>query len=92
LCAYCVGYARWFTAKEILLRMAAHDPVTHALVVKASDGNPRADPLVRIASRAADSMVKFAGEFGMTAAARSKVAAGPFGRLRGDRKFGGLLG
>ena len=91
LCAYAVSYARWRTAEEALARMAEADPVTHALLVKGADGNPRRNPLVKIAADAADDMVTYAGNFGMTPVARSRIAAGIAGQPAAPSKFDGLL-
>jgi P27 family predicted phage terminase small subunit len=91
LAAYCTAYSRWRTAEEVLARMADADPETHALLVKAADGNPRANPLVAVASRAADSMMRVAAEFGMTPVARARLAAGPNGQPPGSGKFTGLI-
>lgn len=91
LCAYCVAYSRWRTAEEALARMADADPVTHALLVKGADGNARRNPLVKIAADAADDMVTYAGNFGMTPVARSRIAAGIGGQPAAPSKFDGLL-
>jgi P27 family predicted phage terminase small subunit len=56
-----------------------------------ADGNPRRNPLVKIASDAAEDMVRYASEFGMTAAARSRIAAGIY-TPPGPSKFDGLIG
>src|SRR5262249_21033382 len=90
LAAYCQSYARWRIAEETLARMAEHDPATRALLVKNADGNPARNPLVKIASSAADAMLRFASEFGLTPVARARLAAGPFQPLGGGR-FDGLL-
>jgi P27 family predicted phage terminase small subunit len=91
LSVYCVSYSRWRTAEETLARLAESDPTTSALLIKATDGNPRRNPLVKIAADAADAMIRFAGEFGLTPVARSRLAAGVGGRLPGVGKFDGLL-
>jgi len=89
LCAYCVSYARWFQAEEALARMA--DTPTSGLLIKSVAGDPRANPLLSISRRAAENMLRFAAEFGMTPVARSRLAAGPFGQPPGGSKFSGLL-
>jgi P27 family predicted phage terminase small subunit len=70
--------------------VAANDPVMHGLLVKGSEGQPRANPLVRIASEAAADMLRFASEFGFPPAARSRIAAGVGGQTS-NSKFGDLL-
>jgi len=91
LAAYCVNYATWRTAVETLATIAARDPVTHGLLVRTADGNPRRNPLQKIASDAAIEMLRFANEFGIGAAARSRIAAGWQPPERRPSKFDGLL-
>jgi P27 family predicted phage terminase small subunit len=76
LAAYCYAYAQWRTAVEALARIAAGDPNMAGLLIKTTDGNPRRNPLVKIASDAAEDMLTFAGQFGLTPVARSRLAAG----------------
>jgi P27 family predicted phage terminase small subunit len=90
LAGYCASFARWKTALETFDRVAAGDPVMHGLLVKWSEGQPRSNPLVRIAAEAAADMLRFASEFGFTPAARSRIAAGVGGQTS-NSKFGDLL-
>jgi P27 family predicted phage terminase small subunit len=80
-------------AEEAIARMAARDELTGALLIKDRDGQARTNPLVRVARDAADAMLRFAGEFGMTPVARSRLAAGIGGQPPGGpgSKFHGLL-
>jgi phage terminase small subunit len=57
-------------------------------LIKTSDGNARRNPLLRIA---AEDMLLYAGEFGLTPVARTRLAAGGYGPLS-PGKFDGLLG
>ena len=88
LAAYCDAYERWRTAKETIAAMAERDPILRGLIVKTQSGGAAPNPLVWIAAGAARDMVRFAGEFGMTPAARSRISAGV---EVGDGKFAGLL-
>src|SRR5262245_18178355 len=90
LAAYCQSYARWRCAEEALHQMAERDQVTGALLIKSADGNPRQNPLVRLAHNAAGDMLRFAAEFGLTPAARAHLASGVYSG--GPGKFDGLLG
>jgi P27 family predicted phage terminase small subunit len=90
LAAYCQTYAHWRTAEEALARVAERDTVTHGLLIKTTDGNARRNPLVKVAADAANDMVRYAGEFGLTAVARSRLAGGVHGQP-GPSKFHGLL-
>jgi P27 family predicted phage terminase small subunit len=89
--AYCEAYSTWRTVAEVLARFAERDETTRGLLIKSTEG-PKANPLVRIASRAAEDMVSFASQFGMTAIARTRIAHGAGWQSRGGGKFDGLLG
>jgi P27 family predicted phage terminase small subunit len=91
LAAYCVAYSRWRQAEEALTHMAEKDESTKALTIKTVDGNPRVNPLVRIARAAAADMLRFAGEFGMTAVARTRLVGGISCQPPGGGKFGDLI-
>lgn len=88
LAAYCDAYERWRTAKETIAAMAERDPILRGLIVKTQSGGAAPNPLVWIAAGAARDMVRFASEFGMTPAARSRISAA---EAIGDGKFSGLL-
>jgi P27 family predicted phage terminase small subunit len=90
LAAYCVAYQRWRDAEEMLHDMAKRDGVTRALLIKGTKGVAVRNPLVAVARQAALDMVRYASEFGLTPAARSRIAAGPFGETPVS-KFDGLL-
>lgn len=95
LAAYCQAYGRWVQAEEALAVFAARDPVNHGLIIKTSNGNAIQSPLVGAANTAMQLMHKFAVEFGMTPAARSRldvtvgtaVPEGPQGQTGTDRFF-----
>jgi P27 family predicted phage terminase small subunit len=89
--AYCESYATWRTAEEALARIAANDPATSGLLLK-RDREVVANPLIRIARRAADAMLRIAAEFGMTPVARARIASGPLAETGRVGKFDGLLG
>jgi P27 family predicted phage terminase small subunit len=63
--------------------------VLHGLVVKTAEGNMRRNPLVQIASDAAAAMERYAAEFGLTPAARSRISVA--GSKEPESKFGPLL-
>jgi P27 family predicted phage terminase small subunit len=63
----------------------------HGLLVKTTDGNARRNPLVKIASDAAEDMLRFANEFGLTPVARARLAAGGYAQPSPPSKFDGLL-
>jgi P27 family predicted phage terminase small subunit len=90
--AYCGAVDRWRTATERLDAMAENDPVMSGLMVRTRSGTPIQNPLVLTARQAANDMVTYAGHFGMTPAARARIAAAGFDRPNGSGKFDGLLG
>jgi len=75
LSAYCQAYAIWRTAVETFAVMAERDPVMHGLMVKAANGTALQNPVVLTIRHAANDMVKYAAEFGLTPAARSRISA-----------------
>jgi P27 family predicted phage terminase small subunit len=88
LAAYCVAYGRWKTAEEALAKIASNDPQTSGLLLK-RDNVVMQNPLVSVARKAAGDMLRAASEFGLTPAARSRIAAGVGETQPG--KFAGLL-
>jgi P27 family predicted phage terminase small subunit len=91
LAAYCIAYARWRTAEEMLLEMARRDPILNGLLLKARNGLPVNNPLIKLAAHAANDMVRYATEFGLTPSARARIATGPIASTKAN-KFTGLLG
>ena len=92
LAAYCQAYAVWRDAVELLNKARDADPETRGLLVEVLDtnGKPKTikNPLVLIARDAADKMVKYAAEFGLTPSGRARLAAGlsvekPRGKFEG---------
>lgn len=82
--AYCRAYARWSKAEASLAKMAEQDPVTGALMIRTSSGTPIQNPLVGTARRAAADMVRYAVEFGMTPASRSRIQADAAAPMQDD--------
>jgi P27 family predicted phage terminase small subunit len=82
LAAYCLAYERWRTAEELAK--------VRGLMVQTRGGPFRVNPLVGLAERAAAQMVRYASEFGLTPASRSRITAG-IGEPRKPTKFDGLL-
>ena len=88
LAAYCDAYQRWRSAREKLAAMAENDPLMAGLLVKTKAGGAAPNPLVFLVQSAARDMVRFAGEFGLTPAARSRIKATD---AIGDGEFTGFL-
>jgi P27 family predicted phage terminase small subunit len=84
--AYCQAYARWQQAEELLTAMGQG-----AMLVRTATGGAVQNPLLRVAFTAASDMVRYAAEFGLTPAARTRVANGVAARMA-PSKFDGLLG
>jgi P27 family predicted phage terminase small subunit len=91
LAAYCSTAAHWEAAERMLRDMAERDPVTGALLIKTAAGNAMYNPVIGIARKAAQDMVRIAAEFGFSPAARTRIQLGVTGQLSGS-KFAGVLG
>jgi P27 family predicted phage terminase small subunit len=89
LASYCMAYERWRIAEEIIARVAVGDHAMHGLLIK-RDNSVAVNPLVVVSRKAANDMVRFASEFGLTPAARSRISAGADGEPQ-HGKFTGLL-
>lgn len=70
--------------------MAANDPITGGQLIKTKYGDAAQNPLVSLARKHAADMVRYAGEFGLTALARTRISAGP-NAPQPPGKFDGLL-
>jgi P27 family predicted phage terminase small subunit len=77
LAAYCQAYGRWIAAERAIARMAERDQLSDGLMIKTTNGNAIQNPLVGTANKAASDMVRYATEFGLTPAARARLAIGP---------------
>jgi P27 family predicted phage terminase small subunit len=81
LAIYCQTYAHWREAEEQLAK--------RELVVRSAANGPVANPLVKIAQAYARDMLRYAGEFGLSPVARSRIKTSLAGS---GSKFDGLLG
>jgi P27 family predicted phage terminase small subunit len=89
LAAYCYAYGQWRHAVELLATM--QNDTAHGMVVRTAYGAVVENPLISIARKAAHDMVRFANEFGLTPAARSRISGGVNGDEMAGSKFDGLL-
>jgi P27 family predicted phage terminase small subunit len=87
--ALCQAYGDWVEARAAIADMAAADPISHGLTVKGSTGSLVQNPVVAIAERAAQDMVKYGAKFGLSPTDRTRLAAGP--TVEKPSKFGDLL-
>jgi len=72
LAGYCSSYSRWITAEEQIQKFG--------LVIKSPKSNfPIQNPYVSVANTALDTMRKFATEFGLTPASRTRLQVEPAG-------------
>jgi len=90
LAAYCQAYSAWRTAVEALQEMGRRDPATRGLIVKAASGGAVQNPVWLAAKQAANAMVRTAEQFGLSPAARARIAAGVY-HDPAIGKFDGLL-
>jgi P27 family predicted phage terminase small subunit len=84
LAAYCIAYSRWRETEEKLAEMREKDPVTRGLLI---DG--RINPLVKLSRNSATELLRLAGEFGFTPAARTRISLGI--GVPNNGKFGDLI-
>lgn len=87
LAAYCSAYSRWRNAEEELNKLKETNSL-NALILKTVSGNYIQQPLIGIANKAANDMVRYAAEFGLTPAARAKLGVTP---QKEKSKFEGLI-
>jgi P27 family predicted phage terminase small subunit len=71
LAIYCGAYGRWVRAERLLRTLGADG--TSGLLTKTAQGNIIQNPLVGVANKAANDMMRFATEFGMTPSSRVRV-------------------
>ncbi len=78
LAGYCVSYSRWVRAetKLALMMEKSDDNLFGGMIFKTNKNNLSQNPLIRIADRALENMVRIAAEFGMTPASRSRAGKG----------------
>ena len=88
--AYCTSVGRWLQCEDALAALAERDPESGALTIRSPAGSVTMNPLLRIAVASASDAVKYAGEFGLSPATRSRVSNGFAARLA-PGKFDGLL-
>jgi P27 family predicted phage terminase small subunit len=82
--AYCQAYGRWVQAERAAAAMAEKDPVNRALMIKTTGGNAIQNPLIGIANKAMQDMLRAATEFGMTPSARARVQGDAGGANTGN--------
>jgi P27 family predicted phage terminase small subunit len=90
LAAYCHAFGQWRMAAESLAKMQANDPIMNGMIIKTKYGDAAVNPLVSIVRKHAGDVVRYAAEFGLTPAARSRISSG----IHGDNsqsKFAGLI-
>jgi P27 family predicted phage terminase small subunit len=90
--AYCQSVHFWRTAVEKFNAMAANDPTMAALILRSRNGNPVQNPLFLAMRQSASDMLRTAAEFGLTPAARARIANAGFEPPGPPNKFDGLLG
>ena len=88
LAAYCTAYALWAQSWRAINGMTKEGVLGSGLMIKTTNGNMIQNPLVGTANKAAREMVRFASEFGLTPAARARIALSP----KGPQKPTGIQG
>jgi P27 family predicted phage terminase small subunit len=90
LAAYCHAFGQWRMAAESLAKMQANDPIMNGMIIRTKYGDAAINPLVSIARKHAGDVIRYAGEFGLTPVARTRLASANFQRSP-PSKFDGLL-
>jgi P27 family predicted phage terminase small subunit len=88
--AYCYSYGQWRKAAEALARMEANDPLMSGLIIKTKYGDAAVNPLSAVARKHLGDMVRYAAEFGMSPAGRTRITVGN-NADNSQSKFAGLL-
>jgi P27 family predicted phage terminase small subunit len=88
--AYCTAYQKWAEIEDMLNEIRSGNPKKRATFMTARDGGVKLNPLLRASLGAAAEMVRIAGEFGFSPAARARIAMG-IDRAEDFGKFNGLI-
>jgi P27 family predicted phage terminase small subunit len=91
LAAYCQCYKIWREATELQTEIYKQGDLFKGMVLTNRNGDITKNPLMAVARTAAADMLRYASEFGLTPAARARIAAGPYGETRQASKFDGLV-
>lgn len=75
LAAYCQAYGNWARAERQIAELRKGGDELGGVLVATDKGNLIQHPLFGIANKAKADVIRYAGEFGMTPAARSRVEA-----------------
>ena len=89
--AYCQSYHHWRTATAKFKEMQDRDPVLGGFVVKTKNGTAVQNPIFLAMRQSANDMLSCASHFGLTPAARTRIAAAGFEPPGGPGKFDGLI-
>ncbi len=89
LAAYCDAFGQWRMAAESLAKMQANDPIMNGMIIKPNT-TAGVNPLVSSCASIAADVVRYAAEFGLTPAARSRITPACIGD-NSQSKFAGLL-
>jgi P27 family predicted phage terminase small subunit len=89
LAAYCMAYGRWCEAEEVIASIKANNPGSKGFLIQ-RNGQAVDNPVIKQSRLAAEAMVRFAGEFGFSPAARARIAMG-LNAPQAPGKFDGLL-
>lgn len=74
--AYCQAFGQWRLALEKLALMVQDGDATAGMLIKTSNGNVIQNPMLSVANKAREAMVRAAAELGLTPAARAQISTG----------------
>lgn len=86
LALYCSAYGRWQDAESCMNEMKKKGG--DGLIVKSPTGYPIQNPYLAIANRAMEDCYRYLQQFGLSPAARTRVAPGVQGDLFGSNEAG----
>ncbi len=92
LAAYCEVTARYRIAYQDFRKIAEIDDGTHGTIIRIRSGSHIQNPLLGVLNTARRDMLRLAGEFGMTASARTAIAAIERGPGPGTNPFAAKYG
>lgn len=75
LAAYCMAFHHWCEAEQDFAKMSAMDGVTHARMMRTTNGNAIQNPMVGIISTTRRDLERLASHFGLTPSARVGMAS-----------------
>lgn len=81
LSAYCDAFGTWRTACDLIAAAALKEPTYAGLIVLGPSGAPYLNPAQGVRQAAADKMVRYAAQLGLTPSSRASISVGERGGI-----------